>query len=260
MADLLEGKTVVVSGVGNGLGREIALAARRDGANVVLGARTESNLKSVADEVDPTGERVAYAVTDILEKDDCTELIRTATDRFGGVDALVNVAAKEDVFGGLEGADLDAWKSMLDANVIGTLTLTQAALPALKKRGGSVVLIGSQAMFHPQLPQSAYATSKGALHAAMWSLAKELGPYKIRVNTVVPTWMWGPPVELYVALAAKERKVPEETIIGEITKNMPLGEVPADDDVANSVVFFASDRARMLTGQTLFVNAGEYFR
>ncbi|MFD4183251.1 SDR family oxidoreductase [Rhodococcus sp. NPDC058514] len=260
MAELLEGKTVVVSGVGNGLGREIALAARRDGANVVLGARTEANLKSVADEVDPTGERVAYAVTDILEKDACAELIRTAADRFGGVDALVNVAAKEDVFGGLEGADLGAWKSMLDANVIGTLTLTQAALPELKKRGGSVVLIGSQAMFHPQLPQSAYATSKGALHAAMWSLAKELGPYKIRVNTVVPTWMWGPPVELYVGLAAAERKVPEETIIGEITKSMPLGEVPADDDVANSVVFFASDRARMLTGQTLFVNAGEYFR
>lgn len=260
MAELLEGKTVVVSGVGNGLGREIALAAYRDGANVVLGARTEANLKSVAEEVDPSGERVAYAVTDILDKEACAGLIETAAARFGGVDALVNVAAKEDVFGGLEGADLDAWKAMLDANVIGTLTLTQAALPELKKRGGSVVLIGSQAMFHPQLPQSAYATSKGALHAAMWSLAKELGPHKIRVNTVVPTWMWGPPIELYVALSAKQRDVSEETVIGEITKNMPLGEIPADDDVANSVLFFASDRARMLTGQTLFVNAGEYFR
>ncbi|MES9517880.1 SDR family oxidoreductase [Rhodococcus erythropolis] len=260
MTQLLEDSTVVISGVGTGLGREIALAAVRDGANVVLGARTEENLKSVCEEIDPTGAHVAYSVTDIADPESCSRLIATATECFGRVDALVNVAAKEDVFGGLEGADLSAWKAMSDVNVIGTLTLTQAALPELKKRGGAVVMIGSQAMFHPQLPQSAYATSKGALYAAMWSLAKELGQYRIRVNTVVPTWMWGPPVQLYVGLAAADRRVPEEDIIAEISKNMPLGEIPADDDVADAVVFFASNRARMLTGQTLFVNGGEFFR
>ncbi len=260
MTELLAGKTVVVSGVGTGLGREIALAASRDGANVVLAARTEANLKAVADEIDPSGERVAHAVTDILDAKACLRLIATAASTFGGVDALVNVAAKEDVFGGLAGADLQAWRAMLDANVIGTLQLTQAALPELEKHGGAVVFIGTQASFHPQIPQSAYATSKGALHSAMFSLARELGPKKIRVNMVVPTWMWGPNVELYVQMTAKQRGISEDAVKAKITKNMPLGEIPEDGDVANSVIFFASDYARMLTGQTLFVNAGEYFR
>lgn len=257
---MLTGKTVVVSGVGAGLGREIAEAALRDGANVVLGARTEKTLETTAAEIDPSGDRVAYVVTDILDPAKCANLVATAVDRFGGVDALVNVAAKEDVFGGLAGADLEAWRAMLDANVIGTLQLTQAALPALEKRGGAIVFIGTQASFNPQIPQSAYATSKGALHSAMFSLARELGPKKIRVNMVVPTWMWGPNVELYVKMTAEQRDVPEDVVKAGLAKKMPLGEIPEDGDVANAVVFFASDRARMLTGQTLFVNGGEYFR
>jgi NAD(P)-dependent dehydrogenase (short-subunit alcohol dehydrogenase family) len=106
--------------------------------------------------------------------------------------------------------------------------------------------------------QLAYASSKGALHAAMFHLAKELGPRKIRVNTVVPTWMWGPPVEGYVNSTAEAQGVPAEQIIAGITANMALGEIPTDGDVAEAVIFFASDRARMITAQTLMVNAGEF--
>ena len=91
----------------------------------------------------------------------------------------------------------------------------------------------------------------------MYHLAKELGPHKIRVNTVVPTWMWGPPVEGYVNMTAEAQGVPPQQIISGITQNMSLGEIPTDGDVAEAVVFFASDRARMITSQTLFVNAGE---
>lgn len=254
---VLEGKTVVVSGVGAGLGRETALAAARDGANVVLGARTEANLKSVASEI---GARAAYAVTDITSAEDCTELIGVALEKFGAVDAVIHVAAKEDVFGGLDGADLEAWRAMLDVNVIGTMRLTQAALPALSVRGGSVVIIGTQAAFSPTLPQAAYATSKGALHAAMFSLARELGPRKIRVNTVVPGWMWGPNVELYVKWTAQSRGITEDEVKAELAAKTALNEIAEDADVAEAAVFFASDRARMLTGQTLFVNGGEYFR
>lgn len=260
MSDLLAGKTVVVSGVGTGLGREIALAAYRDGANVMLGARTEANLRAVAEEIDPSGERVAYRVTDILDRAACERLIAGATETFGGVDALANVAAKEDVFGGLAHADLDQWRAMLDANVIGTLQLTQAAIPELERGGGSVIFIGTQAAYHPQIPQSAYATAKGALQPAMFSLARELGPKKIRVNMVVPTWMWGPNVQMYVSAMAEQRGASEDDVKRSISRNMPLGEIPEDGDVADSVIFFASDRARMLTGQTIFVNGGEYFR
>ena len=115
-------------------------------------------------------------------------------------------------------------------------------------------------MLLPQVPQIAYASSKGALLSSMFFMAKELGAARIRVNTVIPTWMWGPPVEGYVNMQAEQRGVPVEEIIGEITQNMPLGEIPADEDVAEAVIFLCSDRARMITGQSLLVNAGELMR
>ena len=92
----------------------------------------------------------------------------------------------------------------------------------------------------------------------MYYLAKELGPMKIRVNTVVPSWMWGPPVEGYVDMMSSGQGVSREEVIGGITQNMPLGEIPTDGDVAEVVIFFASDRARMVTMQSILVNAGEF--
>jgi len=257
---ILDGKTVVVSGVGPGLGSEIAAAAVRDGANVAIGARTEANLEKAAADIDPSGARVAWAVTDITDPAQCERLAATAIERFGHLDALVNCAALDAVFGGLEHADWDSWRQALEVNLFGTMQMTQAAIPHLKELGGSVVFIGSQAMYWSQIPQAAYAASKSALVGAVAHLARELGPYKIRVNTVVPSWMWGPPVEAYVNMTAKAQNVDPETVVGGITAQMPLGEIPSDGDVAEVVVFFASDRARMVTGQTLLVNAGEYIR
>lgn len=257
---ILDGKTVVVSGVGPGLGREIAVAAARDGANVVLGARTQANLEKAAAEIDPSGEHVAWNVTDITDPEQCAALAATATDRFGRIDALVNCAALDAVFGGLEHADWDSWRRALDINLFGTMQMTQAVIPALKERGGSIVFIGSQAMYWSQLPQAAYAASKAALLGAVAHLTRELGPYRIRVNTVVPSWMWGPPVEAYVTMTAEAQDVDPETVTKGIAAQMPLGEIPSDGDVAEVVVFFASDRSRMVTGQTLLVNAGEYIR
>ncbi len=257
---ILEGKTMVVSGVGSGLGREIAVAAAREGAHVALGARTEANLEKAAAEIDPSGSRVAWAVTDITDLAQCERLAGTAIDRFGRIDALVNCAALDAVFGGLEHADWDSWRQALEVNLFGTMQMTQAVIPALKERGGSIVFIGSQAMFWSQLPQAAYAASKAATLGAVTHLARELGPYRIRVNTVVPSWMWGPPVEMYVEMTSKAQNVDPQTVVDGITEKMPLGEIPSDGDVAEVVVFFASDRARMVTGQSLLVNAGEYIR
>ena len=145
------------------------------------------------------------------------------------------------------------------ANVLGNMLVAKAAVPHLKKRGGgSIVLIGSQSMWlPPAMPQIAYAAAKGALVAAMKHMVTELGPDRIRVNMVVPTYMWGPPVEMYVDWQAKERGVDRQAVIDEIAARMPLGEIPADEDVAEACVFFCSDRSRMITGETLLVNAGE---
>src|SRR5688500_1280139 len=98
---MLEGKTVIVTGVGSGLGREGVTAALREGANVVLAARTQETLEATAAEVDPTGERVEAVPTDVTDPAACEALVDRAKQRFGSVDALVQVAAFEYVFGGL---------------------------------------------------------------------------------------------------------------------------------------------------------------
>ncbi len=259
---MLEGKVVVVAGVGDGLGREVAAVALRDGARVVVAARSEEKLGAIASALDSSGERILAAPTDILDNDACDGLMKAAMDRFGGVDAIVNVAAFDTAFGTLESTSADDWRRTLEMNVIGTSQVVRAAVGPMRARGGgAVVLIGSQVMWlPPKLHQIAYAASKGALLSTMYHMVEELGPDKIRVNMVIPTWMWGPPVQLYVQWQANERGVSEQDIIDEITANMPLGEIPADEDVAEAVGFFCSDRSRMITGETLLVNAGELLR
>ncbi|MFE6754433.1 SDR family oxidoreductase [Streptomyces sp. NPDC057684] len=259
---LLNGKTVVVSGVGAGLGHQVAAAVVRDGGNAVLGARTEANLAKSAAEIDPDGTHTAYAATDITDESRCEALAGLARERFGGVDAVVHVAAWDSYFGGLEDADFSTWQQVIDVNLLGTLRMTRACLPALKERGGSVVVIGTQsAIAAPsQVWQAAYAASKGALTSAMYSMARELGPHRIRVNTVLPGWMWGPPVEAYVQFTAHTEGVSQDEVLGRLTERMALPELATDGDVADAAVFLASDRARAITGQSLLVNAGELMR
>jgi NAD(P)-dependent dehydrogenase (short-subunit alcohol dehydrogenase family) len=259
---LVEGKTVVVCGVGPGLGGEVARAALRDGANVVLAARSADSLAEQASRLDPSGQRALAVTTDVADDEQCRALMAAAADRFGSVDAVVQVAALDRLFGTLESTSAEDFASTVAVNVVGAMQIARAAMPHMKKAGGgSIVLIGTQAMWHPPMaPQLAYAASKGGLLSAMYHLVQELGPSKIRVNMVVPTWMWGPPVEAFVRMEAKRRNVSQDEVVAEITRNMPLGEIPKDDDVANACVFFCSDYARMVTGETLLVNAGEILR
>jgi NAD(P)-dependent dehydrogenase (short-subunit alcohol dehydrogenase family) len=258
---LLAGKTIVITGVGTGLGKEVATIVARDGANLVIGARTESQLAEVAAELDPSGERVAYVATDISDQESCDRIVATAIEKFGKLDGIAQIAAYEGAMGGLADASMNKIRKSMDTNLIGSLQMVKAAAPALKANGGgSVVLIGSQSMYLPLIDQIGYAASKGALLTAMFHLAKEFGPDKIRVNTVVPSWMWGPPVQMYVDWQASTRGVEGDVVKAEIEAGIPLGEIVADEDVADAVSFFLSDRARMITGQSLMVNGGELMR
>lgn len=259
---LLRGKTVIVSGVGAGLGHQVAAAVVRDGGNAVLGARTEANLVKAAAEIDPDGAHTAHRPTDITDEAQCEALAALAVERFGGIDAVVHVAAWDSYFGGLEDADFGTWQQIIDVNLLGTLRMTRACLPALKRAGGSVVIIGTQsAVASPsQVRQAAYAASKGALTSAMYSMARELGPHRVRVNTVLPGWMWGPPVQAFVTFTAHCEGVPEAEVRARLTERMALPDLATDADVADAAVFFASDRARAITGQSLLVNAGELMR
>ncbi|MEM7410347.1 MAG: SDR family oxidoreductase [Myxococcota bacterium] len=258
---ILEGKTVLVAGVGAGLGREVAETALRDGANLLLAARTEATLEAAAKELDPSGKRVAYRATDISDGAACDTLVAEGVERFGSVDALVGVAAYENAFGGLHDTDFENWRKAFDTNVVGIWTLLRSLHPVMKKAGGgSIVLIGSQSMFLPSLPQAGYAASKGALLSSMYYLAQELGPDNVRVNMVVPSWMWGPPVEGFLSARAKQEDRPLDDVVGEITGDFAMKRMTADEEVAEAAIFFCSDRARAITGQNLLVNTGEMMR
>lgn len=255
---LLQDKVIVITGVGSGLGRECALAAHRAGAKVVLGARTADTLNAIAAEVDPTGERVLAQVTDICDPASCDALIGAATERFATVDALTQVAAYDNAWGGLFAMNDDQWRTAFDTNVLGTLNMVRSTAKVMATSGGgSIVLIGSQSMFLPQLPQAGYAASKGALLATLYALADELGPDNIRCNMVVPSWMLGPPVQMLLDYrAANEHKTTDE-ILDDIAGKFPLGRMTTDGEVADVVTFFCSDLAKAVTGQHLLVNAGE---
>lgn len=258
---MLEKKTVAVSGVGPGLGREIAELALRDGANVVIGARNGERLAAVAAELDPSGERVLAQPLDIADDATCVAFAQAAVDRFGSLDAIVNVAAVDYLPGALMDSDLTDWMTGHQTNVAGTIQLLRAAVPHLRAAGGgAIVMIGSQSYCLPvaSMPMAPYAATKAALGSLQRYMVLELGPDKIRVNTVHPTWMWGPPVQGYVAFTAEARGVSEDVVIDELRSQFPLGEIPADEDVAEAVLFLCSDRARMITGQNLLINAGEH--
>lgn len=258
---ILDQKTVIVTGVGVGLGRECAAAALREGANVVLAARRPDELARAAAELDPDGARSAHRPTDITDPDSCAALVELARERFGRVDALIQVAAFEHAWGGLYDLKLDDWRTAFDTNVLGALTVLRPVATAMKEGGGgSVVFIGSQSMFKPAMPQAGYAASKGALLTAVYYLADELGPDNIRCNMVVPSWMWGPNVQLYVTGTARAQGRSEEEVLEELVADFPLRRMTEDGEVADVAAFFASDRAKAVTGQYLLVNSGELSR
>jgi NAD(P)-dependent dehydrogenase (short-subunit alcohol dehydrogenase family) len=257
---MLQGKTLLIAGVGRGLGREVAEVAVREGARVALGARTLEVVEEVARTLDPFEDSAFGCKLDVTKRDQCADFVDASTEKFGDVDALVNLAALDTVFGGVAGADWDAWHEMLEVNLFGSLYMVEACLPHFASSGAAVVFVGSQTMFDapPSMPQAGYAASKAAVVGAMRHLAIELGRRHVRVNNVAPGWMWGPNVEAYVKWTANKKGVAEDEVVADLTKTMPLGEMATDGDVAEAVVFLASDRARAITGQSLLVNAGEH--
>ena len=257
---LLAGKVCVVSGVGPGLGRQAARALARHGADLVLAARRQANLDEVAAEIQDLGARAITVPTNIVETEACDRLMAAAAEAFGGVDVLVNNAFRPDVFQGFDEVDLSLWRKIMDVNVFGSLQMTRAALPFMRRRGGgSVVMVASMVARQPQPGQGGYAISKGALLTATRVLADELGPSRVRVNAVVPGWMAGPSVDIFIEMTSQGRGVEPQVVIDELNARVPLGQIPSDEDVAGAVVFLASDLSSAMTGQALDTNGGEIF-
>jgi NAD(P)-dependent dehydrogenase (short-subunit alcohol dehydrogenase family) len=260
---LLEGKVALVSGVGPGLGQANAKALAREGATVVLAARNVEYLAQVQQEITDAGGRALAVPTNLVQAEAVEALVERVRNEYGRLDVLVNNAFRMDPFEPFETVDLVKWRKVFDVNVWGSLGLTQACLPVMKKTAAehgdaSVIFILSMSMRKIRTDETGYASSKAALHTAMQALAVTYGPDKVRFNAVAPGWIGGPNVEVYLQMQEASRGITNAEARAEVEANIPLRVIPPQDDIANSVVFFASPWSRVVTGQTLDVNGGEY--
>jgi NAD(P)-dependent dehydrogenase (short-subunit alcohol dehydrogenase family) len=260
---LLDGRVAIVSGVGPGLGQANAHALAREGARVVLAARSADYLDTVKAEIETAGGLALAVPTNLVEREQVDALVARTLDEFGHLDVLVNNAFRMDPYQPFDQVDLVKWRKVYDVNVWGALGLTQACIPALEhsaaERGdASIVFILSMSMRKIRPGEGGYSTSKGALHTAMQTLAIELGPRKVRVNAVAPGWIGGPSVDMYLQWQSEARSISVDDVRAEIEAEIPLRAIPPQDDIAHSVVFFASPWSRVITGQTLDVNGGEW--
>jgi NAD(P)-dependent dehydrogenase (short-subunit alcohol dehydrogenase family) len=263
VAVLLEGKVALVSGVGPGLGQANAKALAREGATVVLAARNAEYLAQVQQEIQGAGGRAVAVPTNLVKAEEVEALVERVRSEYGRLDVLVNNAFRMDPFEPFETVDLVKWRKVFEVNVWGSLGLTQACLPAMKKTAAehgdaSVIFILSMSMRKIRTDETGYASSKAALHTAMQALAVTYGPDKVRFNAVAPGWIGGPNVEVYLQMQEASRGITNAEARAEVEANIPLRVIPPQDDIANSVVFFASPWSRVITGQTLDVNGGEY--
>lgn len=258
--DELRDQIVIVSGIGPGLGRSIALACGAAGARVVVVARTAARVEELAGELQRDGVDALGVVADITDDSARASLVAATLDRFGRVDGLVNNAF---VMGPMARADTiapDDWRAVFEVNVVATVALTnECARSMATRQRGAVVMIGSQAARRGAARRGPYAASKAALLTASQVLASELGPVGVRVNTVVPGQIWGESLESHYASIAARRGVPFEEVVGQVTRDIPLGRITRPEEIAAAVVFLLSDRAAAITGQSLDVNGGNWF-
>lgn len=259
---LLEGKVVIVSGIGPGLGQELStLAAKEGAAAVVMAARTPAKLDAAEQEIRELGLQTPLlkVPTDIADAGQCQALADRTVAEFGRIDVLFNSAYDPGSFEPIEAADLDGWRRSMDVNFFGTMQLTQACIGPMKAAGGgAIVMIATMVEHKPLATQGGYGASKSALRSATKHLALELGPHNIRVNSAHMGWMWGPAVEGYFAWQSQASGRPVEELVAQVTRSIPLGVIPDDGECAKAAVFLASDYASVVTGAALDVNGGEF--
>ncbi|QYG92563.1 SDR family oxidoreductase [Iamia sp. SCSIO 61187] len=257
---LFDGKVAIVSGSGPGMGREIALALAREGADVAVAARRHDKVARVAEKIEALGRRALPVRCDVTDPDQCRELADRTAAELGGIDVLVNNAYHDGDFAKVVDADLSTWQTTIDVNLFGAVHMTRAVHPHMKQRGGGrIVMVNTMSTERVAEGFGIYAASKSALKSITRTLAKELGPDGIRVNGVHPGYIWGPSVKWYFEQQAEERGITPEDVYAEVAGQTALGYIPDAAEIAGVVLLLASDLARCVTGQALGANAGQVF-
>ncbi len=240
----LDGRTALVTGASRGIGAATATALSRAGARVALVARDRRALEALA--VELGGDHVPITA-DLADAEAPARVAMEASDALGGVDILINNAGQAVRQPTVE-TTADVIDRLLALNVRAPLLLVASLVPIMARRaGGSIVMLSSISGLTGTPNRAAYAASKGAVGAATRSLAAELGPLGIRVNAVAPgvvdTDLW-----------TRNKQVPG--VVESVTAQTPLRRWGLADDIADVILFLASDTARFVTGEIISVDGG----
>ena len=244
----LADQVAIVTGASKGIGAEIAKQLAAEGANVVVNyASSKEGADRVVDEIAKRGGKAIAVQADVAKKNDIQRLFAETKNAFGRLDILVNNAGVYQ-FAPLEEITEEEFHREFNTNVLGMMLATQEALKHFGPEGGSVINIGSLASSLTPPTAVVYNATKGAVDAITRTLAKELGPRKIRVNSINP------------GMVITEGAVAGGYTEGDMRKmfesQTPLGRVGQTDDIAPAAVFFASDDSKWITGETLLIAGG----
>jgi 3-oxoacyl-[acyl-carrier protein] reductase len=244
----LNGKVAVVTGASKGIGAGIAKELAAEGAAVVVNyASSKSDADKVVDEIAKAGGKAIAIQGNVAKKADVEKLFAAAEKALGKIDILVNNAGVYE-FVPLPDVTEQQFHRMFDTNVLGMILLTQEAVKHFNTSGGSIINIGSLASSLTPPTGVVYNATKGAVDAITRTLAKELGPQKIRVNSINPG-----AVRTEGSVAGGFM---EGDFIETLLSQTPLGRIGAPDDIAPAAVFFASDDSKWITGETLVIAGG----
>ena len=244
---MLSGKVAIVTGASRGIGRAIALALASQGAKVVASARNGEALAQLAEEIKAQGGDALAVVGDVALEDDANNLVKQAVEAYGQVDVFVNNAGiTRD--GLLLRMKNDDWDAVLDTNLKGAFLCTRAVAKVMsKQRSGRIINISSVVGEMGNAGQANYCASKAGLLGLTKSVARELARRNVTVNAITPGFIT---TEMTEDMTEKAQEA--------MTEQIPLGRPGSAEDVANAVIFLASDQSAYITGQVLGVNGGMY--
>ena len=253
----LAGKTVIVTGGGYGIGKQIALTFGRLGSNVVLAARSENKLNTVAAELKAMDTDPLAVETDISSEDAVRNMVERAAEKYGAIDVLVNNAAIAGPTASVADVATAEWRETVDINLVGTFYCSKHVATRMRDAGhGNIITLSSVAGRTAYPLRSAYCVTRWGVIGLSYTLAAELGPHNVRVNTIVPGPIEGDrSANVFRARAAAEGKSAEE-VKQFFTKDIPIGRMPTEQEVANSVIFLASDASIGVHGQIIQVDGG----
>lgn len=247
----LKGKTALVAGGGRGIGRCIALALAREGADIAVGDLVGENADSVRDEIKALRVNALACKVDLTKRVEVEQMVEKVLSQFGQLDILVNSAGWDRLEPFLESSE-ETWERILAINFKSVLYTSKAVLPHMISRGsGKIVNISSDAGRVGSSWEAVYSGAKGAVIAFSKTLAREVARYKINVNVVCPGLTDTPLLE-----AVRSQSPQTEKLIDAVTKATPFRRVAKPEEIAEAVLFFASPSADFVTGQTLSVSGG----